>query len=72
MFGLCEWEGLGEGVRNHVGRAVDQTKSAVFDDPSYEVETDVNVLGTGRVLVILSERDGRLIVGKRYSGFEQR
>ena len=63
MLGLRGWEGLGKGVRNHVfSRAVDQTKSAVFNDPSYEVEADVDVLGAGMVLVVLSERDSRLVV----------
>jgi hypothetical protein len=72
MFGLRGWEGLGEGVRNHVvSRAVDQTKSAIFNDPSYKVEADVDMFGTGMILVILSECDGGLVVRKKYSGFEQ-
>jgi len=47
-----------------VGRAVDKSNFAFLNDPSDEVEMNVDVLRTCVILMLLGERDRRLIVGE--------
>ena len=65
MLDLSGWEGFRERVSNHViGRAVNKSNRAVFNDVLDEMEVDVDVLGMCMVLMILCECDGGLVVRK--------
>ncbi len=58
-------------VGDHVlGRAIDEPNRAVFDDPANEMEANVDVLAARVVLVILRERNSRLVVGEQGGGVE--
>ena len=63
MLGLERRERLGEDVRGHVlCRAVDQADLLVLEDPSDEMEPDVDVLRASVITVVLRERNGTLVV----------
>ena len=63
VLDLGRGEGLRQDVGDHVlGGAVDELNLLVLDDPADEVVADVDVLRTGMVLVVTSERDGGLVV----------
>jgi hypothetical protein len=59
MFHLRRGKGFGESVGNHViGRAVNEVQRAIFNDPSDEMETNIDVFGPGVVLVVFRKGDG--------------
>ena len=65
MLDLCRWQCFGQYVGYHfLSRAVDQPYLSIFDDPTYEVKTNVDMLSLGMILVLLHERDCRLIIGE--------
>jgi hypothetical protein len=48
MLDLWRWQRLGERIGNHVcGGAIDESQFVVLDNPTNEMETDVDVFGTG-------------------------
>ena len=58
MFRFHGRKGFGECVGDHViGRTVNEADRAVFDDVSNEMKTNVNMFGSGMVLVIFRELD---------------
>ncbi len=68
---LREGERLCEDVGDHIlGRAIDEPNRAVFDDPANEMEVNVDVLAARMVLVVLRERNSRLVVGEQSGGVE--
>jgi hypothetical protein len=75
MLHLGRWQGLDERVRDHVvGWAINEVQEALLNDLSDEVVVHVDVLCACVVLVVLSERDGCLVVreegGRRFDGLE--
>jgi hypothetical protein len=63
MLGFGRWKGLSECVRHHiVCRAIDELELAISDYPVDEMESDIDVLRSGVILVVLGKCDGRLIV----------
>lgn len=51
---------FGERVCHHIfGRAIDYFDLLVLHNPTDEVKTNVDVLGTCMVLMVLCEQDGR-------------
>jgi hypothetical protein len=56
---------FGKGVGDHVVRgAINKAQRALLDHPADPVVPHIDVLRVRVVLVIVRERDGRLIVGK--------
>jgi hypothetical protein len=63
VLDLSRWKGFGKDVHNHVvSRAVNKLNRPVFDNILNEVESTVDVLGMGMVLVVLCKCNSRLIV----------
>ncbi len=72
MLHLRRGERLGEDVGDHVlGRAIDEPDGSVFDNPANEMESDVDVFAARVILVILRERNGRLVVGEEGGGVKR-
>jgi len=60
---LRRGKGFRECVGYHlVGRAVDDTNLSFFNDPSDKMETNVDMFRTRVILMLLCERNRRLIV----------
>ena len=65
MFHLRRGKGFRKCVGYHlVGRAVDDTNLSFFDDPSNKMEMNVDMFCMRVILVLLHERNRRLIVGE--------
>ena len=58
MFDCRGRQRLGQGISDHIRyRTIDKAKFVILDDPVNEVETYINVLGSGVVLMIWHECD---------------
>ena len=65
MFYLRRWQRFGERVGHHVfSWAINQPDGTLFDHPANEVETHIDVLGAGMVLIVAGECNGRLVVAQ--------
>jgi hypothetical protein len=65
MFDFCRRKGFGKGISYHfVGRAIDEAQETMFDNPTDEMEVDIDVFSAGMELVIPGKGNGRLIVRK--------
>ena len=65
MLGFWGWEGFCKRVGDHVGCwAIHEAELALFDYPSDEMESYVDMFCAGVVLVFFRESDGRLVVGE--------
>jgi len=54
---------LHKGIGDHVGsRAIDEMKLSFLNNPTDEVKMNVDMFGSGVVLVILHEHNSRLII----------
>ena len=63
-------EGLSESVSNHfVSGAVDQLNLALVNDIADKMIMNINVLGSGVVLVVFGKCDGRLVVTQKHGRF---
>lgn len=59
----AEREHLGERVGDHVPRrTIDEMDVLLVDDPADEMKANIDVSGTGMILVVTNEGDGRLVV----------
>jgi hypothetical protein len=59
MFHLWRGKGFRESIGNHViGRAVNEVQGAVFDNPSDEMEVNVDVFSSGMILVVFRKGYG--------------
>jgi hypothetical protein len=51
-------KGLRQSISNHVGgRAIDEPKLALFNNPTDKVKTDIDMFGSRVILVVLRERN---------------
>jgi len=62
MYHLLSASAVVNQWRSCKGGVVNKTNFALFDDPTNEVTTYINVFGARVVLMISHECDGRLIV----------
>ena len=63
MFDFWRWQGLRKRVGDHFGgRAIDESNLAFLDDPANEMVPHVDVFHAQVIPVVLSERDGGLVV----------
>src|SRR5260221_9236650 len=68
MFHLRRGKGFRECIRHHlVGRAIDKSNLSLFNDPTDKMITDVDVFRASVILMLLCERDCRLIVREKCS-----
>ena len=72
MFCLRARKGFCEGVGCHVvGRAVNKLEGSVVDDEADEMIAYVDMFGTGVIVAIGSDGDGRLVVTMECCGFRK-